>query len=110
MLFSPRLPQFTHLQNRQCSYPSNLPQGEPGQRLHGTMTMGKRLPSGKTLSVSFTEAAVARGRAGAVLSRPPPLLLVGGGCFSAALFANTVLLLRNYLRIARRAKTKQPSK
>lgn len=46
------------------------------------------------------------------LSTPPlpPGAALLGGCFSLVLFENTVLLLRNYLRIAPRAKTKQPSK
>lgn len=44
------------------------------------------------------------------LRLPPISFFFLGGCFSPVLFANTVLLLRNYLHIARRAKTKQPSK
>lgn len=54
-------------------------------------------------------------RAGNVLENAlhpasPPGAALLGGCFSLVLFENTVLLLRNYLRIAPRAKTKQPSK
>lgn len=112
--FAPRLPQFTHPRKgwrSQLHLPAPGLGTAPSRR--ASAVPGRRSPShlraqGRCSPPHFC----AQGRCWRALPilPLPPGAVFPGGCFSPVLFENLVLLLRNYLRAAPRAKTKPASK